>query len=164
MKAKEITLYAFLGALLFALKVAFAWLPNVEPVSLLVIVFSKVMGRKALWPIYIYVAMELMTWGINSLAIPYLYIWVILAFGVWLHRKTDSRIRWATLSGGFGLCFGLLCVPVHICIGGWSYALSWWVAGIPYDIIHCIGNFITAFALFTPCRKKFEYLWSIYKN
>lgn len=161
MKAREITLYAFLGAMLFALKVAFAWMPNIEPVSLLVMVFSKVMGRKALYPIYIYVALEFMTWGINSLAIPYLYMWAILAFLAWLQPKIDSPIRWAVLSGGFGLCFGLLCTPVHICVGGWSYALSWWIAGIPYDIIHCVGNFVIAFMLFVPCSRVFEILWNM---
>ena len=48
---REITLYALLGALLFALKMAMAGLPNIEPVSLLVMVYAVVFGRKSLWAI-----------------------------------------------------------------------------------------------------------------
>ena len=40
-----------LGGILFAGKMVLAALPNVEPVSLLVMVYAVVYGRRALYPI-----------------------------------------------------------------------------------------------------------------
>ena len=45
---RELTLFAVLGALTFALQVAMAPLPNIEPVSLLVMIFAAVFGWKSL--------------------------------------------------------------------------------------------------------------------
>ena len=48
-----------LGGLTFAAKEVMAFLPNIEPVSLLVMLFAVTFGRKALYPIYIFVLLEL---------------------------------------------------------------------------------------------------------
>ncbi|MEG1720082.1 MAG: hypothetical protein RR281_00105, partial [Pseudoflavonifractor sp.] len=71
----------------------------------------------------------------------------------WLLRKMEAPLGWAILSGGFGLAFGALCTPVYIATGGWQYALTWWTMGLPFDALHCGGNFIMALVLFAPCRK-----------
>ena len=43
---REIALFGMLGALTFAAKVAMAGLPNIEPVSLFVMLFAVTFGRK----------------------------------------------------------------------------------------------------------------------
>ena len=48
--AREVAVLGLLGAVLFGSKAALAWLPNVEPVSLLVIVYTVVLGWRALFP------------------------------------------------------------------------------------------------------------------
>ena len=35
-------------------------------------------------------------------------------------------------------------------------AFSWWVSGIPYDVIHCVSNTVLVFALFLPLRRALE--------
>ena len=67
-------------------------------------------------------------------------------------RKNQHPVLWAVLSGAFGLLFGLMCTPVYWVIGGAEYALSWWVAGLLADILHCAGNFVIALLLFVPLR------------
>ena len=47
----RITLFAVLGALTFGAKIAMSALPNIEPVSLMVMLFAVVLGLKALYPI-----------------------------------------------------------------------------------------------------------------
>ena len=59
MGARELVLLALLGALLLVTKLALAWLPNIEPVSLLVLVYTAVLGWKALAPVYVYVIPQL---------------------------------------------------------------------------------------------------------
>jgi len=70
-----------------------------------------------------------------------------------------SQLAAPILSGVFGLCFGLLCAPVYIFTGGIGLAVSWWVSGIPYDLLHCVGNFGMALILFVPLRKLLESLY-----
>lgn len=148
----QVAVFGVLGGLTFALKLAMAFLPNIEPVSLLVMVFAAVFGKKAFYPITVYVAMEFLTFGISLWSIPYLYIWGILAAAAYLMRKSTHPLAWALLSGVFGLLFGALCTPVCLISGGWAYALSWWISGIPFDALHCAGNFALALLLFCPLR------------
>ena len=72
-------LFAILGAMTFAAKYVMSFLPNIEPVSLMVMLFAVVFGWKALYPIYLYVLMEVLFYGISLWNINYLYIWAVLA-------------------------------------------------------------------------------------
>lgn len=150
---RQVALFGLLGGLTFAAKVAMSLLPNIEPVSLLVMLYAVVFGRKALYPIYLYVLLEILFYGIQLWSINYLYIWSLLALAAWLMRKNTHPLPWALLAGGFGLLFGALCAPVYLFTGGWQFALSWWASGIPFDALHCAGNFAMALVLFNPLRK-----------
>lgn len=147
-----------LGVLMFVLKMAMASLPNIEPVSLLVMVYAVTLGPWALAPIYIYVFLEWAIWGLNTWSICYLYVWAVLWLAAWLMRKMESRLGWAVLAAAFGLFFGALCAIVYIPIGGVSYALTWWVSGVPFDALHCGGNFVMALVLFPTLRSLLEKL------
>lgn len=149
---RQITLFGMLAAMTFGAKWVMAGLPNIEPVSLMVMVFGAVFGWKALFPVSVYVAAEILFYGLGTWNINYLYIWGILAVAAILLRRMEDTLSWAILSGGFGLLFGALCAPVDIVIGGWSYALSKWISGIPFDLMHGAGNFIIALILFRPIR------------
>ena len=133
---REIALFGILGALTFGAKVALSFLPNIEPVSLFVMLYAVVFGRKALYPIYLYVLLEILFYGIQLWNINYLYVWALLALAAWLLRKAESPWAWATLSGTFGLFFGALCAPVYLFSGGLGFAVSWWISGIPFDLFH----------------------------
>lgn len=154
----EVALFGVLAGLTFAAKMVMAAFANIEPVSLMVMLFAVTFGRKAVYPIYVYVLLEFATFGIQLWSVNYLYIWLVLALGAWLMREVTSPIGWALLSGIFGLLFGALCAPVDVFVGGWSYALGKWVTGIPFDVAHCIGNFVMALLLFVPLRKVLERL------
>ncbi len=135
-------------------------LPNIEPVSLMVLLFMAVFGWKGLYPVFLYVLLELLYFGIGLWNINYLYVWPILALGAMVIRRFRNPIIWALLSGVFGMLFGLLCAPVYCVMGGWDYALRWWLAGFSYDIPHAIGNFVIALILFAPLRILLEKLYT----
>lgn len=156
---REMVLFGILAALTFALQVVMGPLPNIEPVSLLVMLFAVTFGWKALYPVYIFAVMEILYYGINVWNIYYLYVWTVLAVAAIWMRKTRQPLAWAILSAVFGLLFGALCAIVDIFIGGFGYALTKWAAGIPYDVIHCIGNFVIALLLFAPLRKLMDKLY-----
>ena len=157
---REVVLFGVLGALTFAAKYAMSFLPNIEPVSLMVMLFVVVFGRKWVYPVYLYIAMELLFYGISLWNINYLYIWAVLALAAGCMKKMQHPLGWAILSGAFGLLFGALCGIVDIFIGGFGYALTKWISGIPFDIAHCAGNFVIALLLFVPMRRLLEKLYA----
>ncbi len=156
----EITLFGVLGAVTFALQVAMSGLPNIEPVSLLVMLYAVVFGRKCLYPIYIFVVLEILLFGIQMWNVNYLYVWAILALAAWWLRDMKHPLAWAVLAAVFGLLFGALCAPVYLFSGGLGYAVSWWISGIPYDLLHCGGNFVIALLLFVPLRRRLDNLYA----
>ena len=149
-----------LGALTFSAKIAMAGLYNIEPVSLFVMLFAVTFGKKCVYPIYTYVLMEFLIYGLNLWSVNYLYIWLILALCAWCLRQVRHPLAWAVLSGGFGLLFGLFCTPVYLVVEGWRYALVWWSNGIMADLLHCAGNFVIALFLFVPLRNLLQKLYS----
>ena len=150
---RETVLFGVLGALTFALKFAMALLPNIEPVSLMILLMAMMFGWKALYPVYLYVALEVLVYGLGAWNVYYLYVWAVLAVVAILFRRMESPLGWALLSGAFGLAFGALCAIADVFIGGFGYAVAKWVSGIPYDLLHCGGNFVIALVLVAPLRR-----------
>ncbi|MBR1971930.1 MAG: hypothetical protein IKA16_00680 [Oscillospiraceae bacterium] len=153
---REIVLFGLLGAMTFGAKYVMSFLPNVEPVSLMVMLFAVVFGKKWVYPVYLYVAMEILFYGISLWNINYLYIWAVLAIAATFLRDMEQPLAWALLSGVYGLLFGALCGIVDVFIGGFPYAIAKWISGIPFDISHCVGNFFIALVLFNPLRRLLE--------
>ena len=157
---RQITLFGMLGALTFGAKVAMAGLPNIEPTSLMVMLFAVTFGWKALYPIYLYVLMEILLYGIQLWNVNYLYVWTILMLAAMAMRKLQHPLWWALLAGLFGLAFGFLCCPVYAVTGGFDYAIRWWLAGLVFDYTHAVGNFVIALVLFVPLRKLLQKLYA----
>ncbi len=153
LKIQETVLFGVLGALTFAAKYAMSALPNIEPVSLMVMLFAVTFGWKGLYPVYVYVVLEILVFGLGIWNINYLYIWAVLFTAAIFLRKQESPLGWAMLSGAFGLLFGLLCGIVDVPMLGFAGAAAKWVSGIPFDLMHCGGNFVIALLLFGPMRK-----------
>lgn len=145
---------AYLGislAILEAAKLALDLLPNIEVVTLLFIVYTIFYGRKTLLVGIGFTVIECLLKGFNIWSLMYLYIWPLLIMLVfYANQHKVGYIFYCILSSFFGLFFGLFCSIPYLFIGGWSMALTWWIAGIPYDIIHCISNFVLCLLLFRP--------------
>ncbi len=156
MKGKSILLLTQMGlltAILFLGQVFMAVLPNIEIVSLLILLYTLYLGKKVFWVIYAFVFLEGFLYGFGIWWFSYLYLWSILAAAVYFLRKNDSALFWAILSGFFGLAFGALCALPYLAAGGWAAALSYWISGLPFDIAHCAGNFVLCLLLYRPlCR------------
>jgi energy-coupling factor transport system substrate-specific component len=150
MRIKDIALIGIMSAILVTVQVALGFLPNLELVSLLIIMYTLVFGKKTLYIIYVFVALEGIIYGIGLWWINYLYIWTILFVIVMLLRKQHSPYFWAIISGFYGLSFGALCAIPNLFLSGIGSAISYWITGIPFDIIHAVGNFVVVLLLFHP--------------
>ncbi len=146
----ELVILSLLGALLFVVQVVLGFLPNIELVSVLVIVYTRIYGWKVFYPIYLFVALEAVWYGINTWVIQYTYVWSILALFVLLLRRCDSRVLWVLVNTVYGFLFGALCSITYLFIGGFSAMTAYWISGIPFDLLHMGGNFLTALVLCEP--------------
>jgi len=131
-------------------------LPNIELTSFFVIMFTVYFGYPIFFIIPVFTAVEVLLFGFGPWVFMYLYVWPILAAVTLFFRKSDSSLTYALLSALFGFAFGFLCSFTHMFIsadggaGSLSYALSWWVTGIPWDILHGVSNFIIMLVLYKP--------------
>ena len=152
--SRRVVLCALLAALMAVLQTAMSFLPNIEPVSLLVMVYALAFGRDVFYIIFTFVLLEGLIFGFQLWWVSYLYIWPLWAAAVLLLGRGRDRppLMWAAASGAFGLSFGALCALPYLAGGPWA-AFSYWAAGIPFDLLHCGGNFVLTLLLMRPlCR------------
>ena len=156
MDGRSLATLTICTSILFAQQIVLQGIPNIELVSILIIVYTLAFRRKVLYIIYVFVLLQGLYYGFSLWWwLPYLYVWTILAFITWLFRSCRSPLIWAVISGIFGLSFGALCSIPHLIIGGPAFALSYWISGIPFSIVHCIGNFVICLVLWRPLIKIF---------
>ena len=151
MPVKKITRIALLSAILYVSKVALEFLPNVELVSLLTIIYTLVFGAEAFLIVTVFNMFELIQWGFGSWWVSYLYLWPLLCLIVLGLKKLvkNEFVIWSVVSGCFGLIFGSLFALVYIPIDP-AYALAYWIAGLPWDVWHGVCNFVLMLILGKP--------------
>ena len=157
---KDITLIGMMVAVIEVCKIALSFLPNIELVSFWIIMFTLFFRKRVALVLPVFVIIEGALYGFGMWWIAYLYIWSILAIITHIFRKNDSVWFWSILSGTFGLFFGMLSAVPYVFMGavggsimsGLKAGFAWWVSGIPWDVVHCIGNFCLMLALYRPVR------------
>ena len=150
-KAKDITLIGMMIAVIEVCKVVFAGIPNVELTSFWIVMFCMYFGGKMFYVIPAFILIEGMMYGFGLWWIQYLIAWPVLAIVAGgLRGKVDSAFGWAIVSGIFGLMFGALCAIPYLFMGGVGTAFGWWVAGIPWDLVHGVANFVIMLVLYKP--------------
>ena len=153
--AFDVALVALMVAVIEVFKFAMIGLPNIELTSFWLILFSKNFGKRVYFVVPVFTLIEGMIFGFNLWWISYLYVWPLLVFATQIFKKSDSALTWAVISAVFGLSFGFLCALPYLFTGtdlqsGLTIVFSQWVAGIPWDITHCIGNFVLTLLLYKP--------------
>lgn len=141
-------------AIMYVGKVALEFLPNVELVSFFVIVFTLCFGAEAYIVVTVFNLLEIAQWGLGTWVITYLYVWPLLVTVTLLLKKKikNEFFGWAIVSGVFGLCFGTFFALFYVPINR-IYAFNYWISGLPWDIVHCVANFVIMITLGRPLYK-----------
>lgn len=161
LSARDISRAALMIAVIEAAKLAMANLPNIELTSFLLIVFTLYFGSTTLFAIPAFIITEILIFGFEIMWVcAYIYVWPLLYLIVRIFGKSKSVITLSVISGFFGLFFGFLCSFPYLFIttgtnptASLSSAIAWWIAGIPFDLIHGISNFIIMLILYIPMTK-----------
>ena len=151
--ARDLCIFAMLGAVMFISKIVMELLPNVHLLGVLTVAYTLVYRKRALIPIYVYVMLNGVFAGFNFWWIPYTYIWTLL-WGVTmlLPRNIPRKIAFVVypaICGIHGFLYGILYSPAQALMFGLTFeqAVAWVIAGIPYDIIHGVSNLALGFLI-----------------
>lgn len=157
MNTKDVALVGLLAAVITAAKQALSFLPNIEIVTLLFIVFTVTFGAKrALMVSVIFTTLQIAIYGFATWLLVYYFIWpMLIIVSALMKRKLKTEYGFAVLAGLYGLTFGLICAVFESFFYGAAYGIAYWVRGIPFDLIHGVSNFITVLLLYRPLCSAF---------
>lgn len=157
MNTKDIVLLGLLAAILKSAQLILSFLPNIEIVSVLILVFAIRLGaKKTVYITLLYSALNILLWGLNISSIGYFFIWSGYAVVCSkCKRFLNKDITVAIFLGLFGLVFGALFAILYLPMGV-SFAFSYWVNGLIFDLIHCVSNFIIGIWVFEPLLSGFD--------
>ena len=144
---REVAVFAMLGAIMYASKMIMEIAPNVHLLGTFVIAFTLVYGKKALYPIYVFVLLTGVYAGFATWWVPYLYLWTVL-WGVTmlLPKNMPKKIKpfiYMTVCAMHGFLYGILYAPAQAFFFGlnWEGTLAWIMTGLPWDFVHGVSNF-----------------------
>ena len=144
---REVAVFAMLGSIMYASKMLMEIAPTVHLLGTFVIAFTLVYGKKALYPIYVFVLLTGVYAGFATWWIPYLYLWTILwGITMLLPKNMPKKIRpfvYMTVCALHGFLYGTLYAPAQAFFFGLNFegTIAWIVAGLPWDFVHGVSNF-----------------------
>ena len=145
-KIRDMAIFAMLGALMFASKIAMEILPNIHLLGMLTMVYTITYRVRALIPIYIYVLINGVYAGFSMWWIPYTYIWTLLwGATMLLPKNMPTKVKYVVypvVCALHGFLFGTLYAPAQALMFGLDFhgMIAWIIAGLPFDAIHGVSN------------------------
>ncbi len=156
--SKKIAVIALMSATLTGGKMVMAFLPNVEPVSVLLAVYAYVFGFWFAVPASIvFVLTEMLIWGVNTWVISYLIYWPLIAIIFSLLGAKKAPVSLAVVSAvTLTVFFGALTslVDVGLFMGRfdnfWARFGVMYARGIVFYAVHIVSNLAIFCACFRP--------------
>ena len=160
---KDIVLTALAAALLSAGKQALAAIPNIEVVTLFIMLYAACLKPYISFiATAIFIVIECFIWGINTWVFAYLIHWNLLAlFAFLLARvfKVRNRFIYLAFTIVMTALFGVLTSLIDALVGWAKTGLSFftlftaiYVRGIYFYIVLVVGNAAINLILFAPMR------------
>ena len=160
---KDIVLTALAAALLSAGKQALAAIPNVEVVTLLIMLYAACFKPQiAFVATGIFIVIECFIWGVHTWVLAYVIHWNFVAFMTFLLArvfKLKNRFIYLAFTIVVTAAFGVLTTLIDSIIGagrtGRSFSLIFtitYMRGIYFYIVHVVGNAAFNIVLFAPMR------------
>lgn len=152
-----------MSALLTGGKLAMSGLPNIEPITLLLIVFSASFGwQMAMVSALTFCTLEVLLYGFGSWVITYYIYWSLLALVAGLILKKQKKLWVAVIIALIGtLLFSVIDAFVYACfvkVSGSSMSIVkvftiYYAQGIYFVLIHLASSLVLVSVLFTPLSK-----------
>lgn len=161
-KAKLGTLYivrvAFMAALLTVGKLALSFIPNVEVVTVLVIVYGSALGIGYVLPsTLIFCAVEIALYGVGTWNALYFVYWPLLGLAACALKGKRLPVA-VILAAVFSVFFGFLDAGITtlFVVGKLSplelekYFVVYYLRGLYFDLVHVVSSAVTVGVLYLP--------------
>jgi energy-coupling factor transport system substrate-specific component len=159
---KDLTLIALLSAILFVQQLALSMLPNIQFTTLLIVLYTKVLGfKKTTLIIFIHVIISnfFSPYGtVNPMFLPSMFIaWMLIPISLnTIFKKVDSAFTLAFIGFVFGFIYGWTFIPISVYILD-APLKAYFLMDLPFEIIMAISNFLTILWLYDPLKKVLEH-------
>lgn len=154
----DLAVFSMFAALMFCSKQLMEFLPNVHLLGMFTVLLTVVYRRYALIPIYLFVLLQGLFAGFSLWWLPYTYLWTILwGMAMLLPKKLPDKkaaVLYPLVCSLHGFLYGILYAPAQAVLFGLDseQMLAWIAAGLPYDVLHGIGNAVAGL-LILPLAK-----------
>lgn len=155
LSVRELVLFALLGTLMAISDVLMEGLPNIHIVGLFIAATTLCFRWRAVFPVAVYVFLIGLFSGFGLWWLAYLYAWPLLWVLLLLIPRRLPKWAFFLLSHLtvtlHGLAFGVITAPVVALmwrLDTWEKVLATIAAGLAFDILHGVGNFV--FGFFIP--------------
>lgn len=142
---RRIALLGVLTALVYTGRIFFSFLPNVQPMTTILILITLTLGTReglivALLSIFISnMSLGMGVWTIAQLA-SFSFVILMTAVLKKFYKKLPSVVM-ASYCGLTGMVYGLVISLVQAPFFGWASFIPYYLSGLPYDMYHAFGNF-----------------------
>ncbi len=161
----DVALTGVMAATLEAVKLALSALPNIELVSLLLALYGYVFGLSGVLAAVVFVAAEVLIWGLNTWVISYIIYWPLLALLFRLiGKKISNRFVITGIAVMMTFFFGILTslVDIGLFSGYWDSFFDrfaiYYLRGIWFCVVHIVCNAVVFLTLFKPLETLFKKL------
>ncbi len=168
---KDVVIIAIFSALLTAGKIAIP-LPNIEIVTLLIMLYASTFGIKIALPVtLIFCMVETILFGVHTWVIAYFIHWPTLAIVTYLVRQINLKkdFIYILVGGGCTLLFGVLTSAVDAIISSNIAEINFFVLfgaiyarGLLFYIVHFVSNIILIAVAFPVLKPLFNNAYKSY--
>lgn len=144
-KSKDIVIIAFFSAIIMVFKISLDFLPNIELVTLMLILLSITYGKKTLYIVNIFSFLCGVYYGFGDWIIMYIILFSGLVVASYTLKNILSKnfLITSLFSAIFGLTFGWFFAMEWMLLYGINAGVSYFINGIMFDLVHMMGNYFT---------------------
>lgn len=162
----RVALTGICAALIEAVKLALAFIPNVEGVTLLTALFGYCFGWTGVLSSLIFVSIEPLIYGYNTWVLSYYLYWPFVAFVFMLlgRRKVRNRVALTAVAVGLTVWFGVLTSLVDVGLftgfltNFWHRFRIYYLRGTWFYVVQIACNAVVFPLLFRPLSTLLEKL------
>ncbi len=166
---RKIVLTAMIAAILTGAKLALSYVANVEVITLLIAVFTAVLGAGIVMPaVLIFIVTETFLYGFGTWVLSYIIYWPLLVCVFSLCAKSKNDLIFKLCAVVFTAFFGVLTSLVDTGLVSANFDdffarfLILYARGSIFYTVHVLCNLATFAFLFSPLKKILDREYSRY--
>ncbi len=150
----KIATTALMSALLVCAKLVLSFIPNIELVTLLTIVFAYSFGYRTAVATFAFCTLDIVLYPTSpDVIVAYYIYWNMLSITVaTIRTKVTSPAFYIALAVLFTFVFGIISTATYSLFYGVSF-FTWYAAGLVYFAIHIASSLVTVAVGFIPLTR-----------